>query len=134
MSGDYVHHDLNSGRVSVRRSGERVHSCDEALVKDARPQVSAATYKRSRTAAADGGPKRMVFADIRGETVSESQTPNQLRDALASAGNLGRRITLNPSRRLVDGAPVFHYADTGEAWTGSAFVLVGGGYAYEVTP
>lgn len=126
MALDFIHHNLNTGRVSVKVGKSPVRACDAALVANARPQVSAARFKYSLTASTSGGPKRVVFADIRGNTI---------RFANDSAPDIkrGRRITLSPFRKLVNGTPVFHYADNGEIWTGSVLVIVADGYAFEVT-
>ena len=134
MAEDYVHHNLQTKRVSVREAGQEggarrvTINTDWALVRNARPNVSAAGWRRSRTAAADGGAKRSVHADIRGTLVgyawdgAPDWTP---------PGN-PRRITYNPNRHEPGAVPVFHFADTGEEWTGSPLVLVTGGYAWEV--
>jgi hypothetical protein len=134
MALDYIHHNLQTGRVSVREGGQpggarRVTiEADWALIRDARPNVSAAGWRRSRTAAADGGAKRSVHADIRGALVRAGEGGSQ---PVPLPG--ARRITYNPNRHAPGAVPVFHYADTGEEWTGSAVILVTGGYAYELT-
>ena len=52
MALDYIHHNLQTGRVSVREGGQsggarRVTiEADWALIRDARPNVSAAGWRR----------------------------------------------------------------------------------------
>jgi hypothetical protein len=128
---DWVHHNLQTGRVSVRHGGQvggarRVTlEADAVLIANATPHVSAAGWKRSRTAGAGGGAKRSVHADIRGEA----------RETLAKFSKAtSRRISYNPNRSIDGNTPTFHYSDTGEEWMGSALVVVTGGYAYETQP
>ena len=126
---DKLWHNLHTGKVSVshRSTGKVTMRADWVEAVDASPLVSAAQWQRSRTAAADGGPKRSVHAWIKGMQVSHGDDCSPPSDVSRL-----RRITYNPARHESDSVPVFHYADTGEEWTGSARVLITGGYAYEV--
>ena len=139
MSLDYAHHNLQSKRVSVRESGQEggarrvTINADWVIMRDARPNVSAAGWKRSRTASASGGAKRSVHADIRGTLARDSESESSLSFAIKHAINTKRVITYNPNRFEPDSVPVFHYQDNGEEWSGSSALLITGGYAYELT-
>jgi hypothetical protein len=134
MSLDYAHHNLQTKRVSVRESGQEggarrvTINADWVIMRDARPNVSAAGWKRSRTASASGGAKRSVHADIRGQLIAYEGGSCH---APSNPGS-SRVITYNPNRFEPGSVPVFHYQDNGEEWTGSSALLITGGYAYEL--
>jgi len=119
---DWVHHNLNSGRVVVRGadSPKRRVSLTAAwvLVADARPNVSAAGRER---VVASG--VRDVHARIDGHVESSGDDAALVAEYITT----GRRISYNPHRRAD-----FHHPDTGETWKGSALVIITGGYAYAI--
>ena len=123
---DKVHHNLRTGLVSVTYSGaRRVEPHRWAILRGATPHVSAAGWKRSRTAGAGGKPKRSVHAELRGSVIDVGDGAT----APAIPAH-ARRVTYNPSRHLAGRVPVFHYADTGAEFYGAEWVLVVDGYAY----
>lgn len=83
----------------------------EVELRDAVPVVSEATWRRSLTSGKGGGPKRMVYAKVRGILQRRS----------ASRG-FSIPVRLNPNRGCF-----FHHANTGERWTGSRLVRFDGG-------
>lgn len=129
---DYVHHNLHTGRVSVRRqpaagATRRVdETADYVVVRNVVPHVSLKGLARLR----DQG-VRAVVADLRG-TVTETGDHTRLSDCglpLSFAGmrlRAVRRVTFNPFR-----ADTFCYSDGGE-FIGCDLLVVTGGYAYEV--
>jgi len=123
MALDWIHHNLHTGRVSVRPAGQpggkrRVTiTADAVVVRNATPHVSAA----GRARVVEKG-SRDVHATIRGTAVTVADGGSQ---PVPLPG--ARRISYNPFR-----SGSFHYTDTGEEWKGSAAVLVTGGYAYEI--
>jgi len=123
---DKVHHNLQTGLVSVTyRGARRVEPHRWAIMARVTPRVSAAGWRRSRTAGAGGKPKRSVHAELRGsvlEVGGDDDVPAIPADA--------RRVTYNPSRHLAGRVPVFHYADNGAEFFGAEYVLVVDGYAY----
>jgi len=131
MTFDEVHHVLtgaNRGRVTYKLRGSRQQYADAVLIRGAYPRVSEAIWRSSRTASASGGAKRKVCAWIRGEVIGTDATCHGPFSPMSN----WRRIRFNPSRHAPGSVPTFTYADTGEAWSGAALVLVTGGYAYEL--
>lgn len=124
MARDWIHHNLHTGRVSVRPAGQpggkrRVTiTADAVIVRNATPHVSAA----GRARVVEKG-SRDVHATIRGTAVAVPEVSH----GPFKPSPHSRRISYNPFR-----SGAFHYADTGEEWKGSAAVLVTGGYAYEL--
>lgn len=83
----------------------------EVELRDAVPVVSEATWRRSRTAGKGGGPKRMVYAKVRG-----------ILERRSAVRGFSMPVRLNPNRGCF-----FHHADTGERWLGSRLVRFDGG-------
>lgn len=131
MATDWVHHNLQTHRPVLRTAEGNRRATDVGAwiaIADATPRVSEAGWRRSRTAGANGGAKRSVHAEIRGHVVASETAPGALSGDIAGL----RRITYNPSTHAAGEVPTFRYADTSEPWSGSALVIVTGGYAYEV--
>jgi len=123
---DKVHHNLQTGLVSVTYHGaRRVEPHRWAIMARATPHVAAAGWRRSRTAGAGGKPKRSVHAELRGSVIEVGGADN-----VPAIPPHYRRVTYNPSRHLPGAVPVFHFADTGEEFYGARWVLVVDGYAY----
>ena len=114
---DWVHHNLNSGKVICRFRGARSNrvACEWVRVDNAIPKVSQKSRERNVR-----NRSRDVHARIEGDCREPMQTsPNT--DGL-------RVLTYNPFHP----SGVFRYQDTQEEWKGGDghSVIVTGGYAF----